>query len=59
MHLPELLTVTKNDIHVLVKRLKLADEGARVLEGKRYELDECICNALHFKLEPTLRLPGE
>ena len=29
--LPELLTVTKDDIHVLVKRLELANEGARVL----------------------------
>ena len=32
VHLPELLTVTKNNIHVLVKCLELADEGARVLE---------------------------
>ena len=31
--LPELLTVTKDDIHVLVKRLELANEGARVLGG--------------------------
>ena len=33
VNLPELLTVAKNDIHVLVKSLELANEGAGILGG--------------------------
>lgn len=32
MEIPELLAVTQNNIHVLVKCLELANEGARILE---------------------------
>ena len=51
MHSPELLTVTKNDIHVLVKCLELADEGARVLEVKSKNRTNVF--AAPLMVEPT------
>ena len=42
MQSPKLLTVTKNDIHVLVKCLELADEGTRVLKVKNKNLTNVL-----------------